>query len=226
MPYIDFKALVKKVNLKPKGVKEIVLEVNGSDLDGKLDKLSEMIDQYSEVQLESLIVNYNITINAKTNEPIKQYKVDQNGLVQEMKNENEQIEANLGFPKEKAETKEEKKEIEREPIDQFILEGLAPNFDDFPDDFANIVKRRLDGESYSKLASELEISSGKIVDMIDEFRKRIAPLAQPWWEWKQQDQEHGSVADKKFNEIPTDSEAAYEKKETTDEEDEGQGGAA
>jgi hypothetical protein len=33
MAYIDFKALVKKVNLKPKGVKEIVLEVNGTEQD-------------------------------------------------------------------------------------------------------------------------------------------------------------------------------------------------
>ena len=38
MSYVDFKALVKKINLKPKGVKEIVLEVSDSALKGHLDK--------------------------------------------------------------------------------------------------------------------------------------------------------------------------------------------
>jgi hypothetical protein len=225
MSYIVFKALVKKVNLKPKGVKEIVLEVSGSGLDGKLDRLSEMIDQYSEVQLESLIVNYNITINAKTNEPLKSYKVDQNGVVQEVKKENEQLEADFGLPKEKVETKEQKQEIDREPVDQFIIEGLAPNFDDFPDDFANIVKRRLDGESYSKLAGELNTSSGKIVDMIDEYRKRVAPLAQPWWERKQsKDDQISNEKEPKPDEIVTDKgdfDQLNKKNEQTDDEQNG-----
>ncbi|WP_141432437.1 2-methylcitrate dehydratase [Bacillus sp. 03113] len=184
MSFIDFKALIKKVNLKPKGVKEIVIEVSGAGLDGKLDKLSGMIDQHAEVSLESLIINYNVTINSKTNKPLKEYKVNQSGVVEEVKNVNEQMEADLGLPEDKPQTKEEKKEAEREVIDQFILEGLAPNFDDFPYYFADIVKRRLEGESFIRLANELCISSGKVADLIDEFRIKCAPLAQAWWEWK------------------------------------------
>jgi len=45
MSYVDFKALVKKINLKPKGVKEIVLEVSDSALKGHLDRLAEMIEE-------------------------------------------------------------------------------------------------------------------------------------------------------------------------------------
>ncbi|PEF60242.1 2-methylcitrate dehydratase, partial [Bacillus cereus] len=44
MAYIECKPVLKKVNLKPDGKKEIVLEVTDSSLQGKLDSLSEMID--------------------------------------------------------------------------------------------------------------------------------------------------------------------------------------
>jgi hypothetical protein len=221
MSYVDFKALVKKVNLKPKGVKEIVLEISGTGLDGKLDKLSEMIDHKAEVQLESMIVNYSVQLDVKTNKPITEYKVDDKGVVQEVKNESDQIEADLGIPEKKPKTIEETKEVDRKPIDDFILEGMAPNYDDLPDDFANIVKRRLEGESYSKLATELEISSGQVVDMIDDFRKRVAPLAQAWAEWKEENEVNSDeVVDKEDKEeaITTDKEQEITEESEADEE--------
>ncbi|MDI3412220.1 hypothetical protein QKW52_25845 [Bacillus sonorensis] len=51
------------MNLKPKNLTEITLEVNSADLDGKIQHLSEMIDQKVESQLESTLVNYNVEIN-------------------------------------------------------------------------------------------------------------------------------------------------------------------
>jgi len=185
MSFVDFKALVKKVNLKPKGVKEIVLEVSDTGLDGKLDRLSEMIDCKVDVELESRVVNFNVTINARTNKPVTEYKVDEKGVVHEVKPEYEQVEADLGLPEEKVETIEEEKQADREIVDQFIMSGMSPNFDDLPYDFANIVKRKLEGESYLKLANELDISSGKIIELVNEYRKRVAPLAIKWNEWRQ-----------------------------------------
>ncbi|WP_420768737.1 2-methylcitrate dehydratase [Parageobacillus thermoglucosidasius] len=188
MSFVEFKAFVKKVNLKPKGVKEIVLEVNDDGLEGKLDKLSEMIDCKVDVELESRVVNFNVTINARTNKPVTEYKVDEQGVVHEVKPEYEQLEADLGIPEEKIETFEEEKQADREIVDEFIMSGMSPNFDDLPYDFANIVKRKLEGESYLKLANELGISSGKIVELVDEYRKRVAPLAIKWDEWRKKKQ--------------------------------------
>lgn len=185
MPYIDFKSVVKKVNLKPGGKKEIVLEVSDNGLDGKLDSLSEMIDCKVDVSMESLIVNYNVTINAKTNEPLKTYKVDDKGVVSEVKPQGEQIEADLGLPPEKVPTKEQTEQAELEVIDEFITSGMSPSYDDLPYDFQNIIKRKYEGETYMKMASELGISSGKIVELVDEYRKRVAPLAMKWNEWRQ-----------------------------------------
>ncbi|MGX5634431.1 2-methylcitrate dehydratase [Bacillus thuringiensis] len=185
MSYIEFKPVLKKVNLKPDGKKEIVLEVTDSSLQGKLDSLSEMIDAKVFVSLESMQVNFNVTINAKTNEPVTQYEVDEKGIVQEVKSTFEQMESNLDMPEEKMQTREEKEQADREIIDAFIISGLAPNFEGMPNKLPDIVKRRLEGESYLKLANELNMSSGQIIEVIDEYRKRVAPLAIKWHEWKE-----------------------------------------
>ncbi|OUB90733.1 2-methylcitrate dehydratase [Bacillus thuringiensis serovar medellin] len=189
MAYIEFKPVLKKVNLKPDGKKEIVLEVTDSSLQGKLDSLSEMIDAKVFVSLESMQVNFNVTINAKTNEPVTQYEVDEKGMVQEVKSTFEQIEADFDMPEEKIQTREEKEQADREIIDAFIISGLAPNFEGMPHKLPDIVKRRLEGESYLKLANELNMSSGQIIEVIDEYRKRVAPLAIKWYEWKEQQPE-------------------------------------
>ncbi|WP_144517303.1 2-methylcitrate dehydratase [Bacillus thuringiensis] len=189
MAYIEFKPVLKKVNLKPDGKKEIVLEVTDSSLQGKLDSLSEMIDAKVFVSLESMQVNFNVTINAKTNEPVTQYEVNEKGMVQEVKSTFEQIEADLDMPEEKMQTREEKEQADREVIDAFIISGLALNFEGMPNKLPDIVKRRLEGESYLKLANELNMSSGQIIEVIDEYRKRVAPLAIKWQEWKEQQPE-------------------------------------
>ncbi|HEB4954411.1 2-methylcitrate dehydratase [Bacillus thuringiensis] len=185
MSYIEFKPTLKKVNLKPDGKKEIVLEVTDSSLNGKLDALSELIDIKVAVSLESLIVNYNVLFNAKTNKPLTEYEVDDKGVVQEVKQAYEQMEADFDIPEEKIPTREEREQVDRETIDAFIISGLAPGLDDLPHDFAYIVKRKLEGESYLKLANELKISNVKLIEMIDDYRARIAPMAIKWHEWKE-----------------------------------------
>ncbi len=53
---------------------------------------------------------------------------------------------------------------------------MAPNFEEFPSDLPNFVKRKIEGESCSKLAYELEISSGKIVDLMDQYVAKLRCL--------------------------------------------------
>lgn len=185
MSYIEFKPTLKKVNLKPDGKKEIVLEVTDSSLNGKLDALSELIDIKVAVSLESLIVNYNVLFNAKTNKPLTEYEVDDKGVVQEVKQGYEQMEADFDIPEEKILTREEREQTDCEIVDEFIISGLAPSFDGMPNKMPEIVKRRMEGESYLKLASELNMSSGQIIEVIDEYRQRVAPLAIKWHEWKE-----------------------------------------
>ncbi|EKS7866065.1 2-methylcitrate dehydratase [Bacillus cereus] len=221
MSYIEFKPTLKKVNLKPDGKKEIVLEVTDSSLRGKLDVLSEMIDTKVCISLESMQVNFNVTVNAKTNEPVTQYEVDDNGFVKEVKASFEQLEADFDIPEEKIPTREEKEQADREIVDAFIISGLAPGLDDLPHDFAYIVKRKLEGESYLKLANELKISNVKLIEMIDDYRARIAPMAIKWHEWKEKQPDVGEqskVEEKPKEETETEETVVTEEEQVQEKE--------
>ncbi|MDP5274002.1 2-methylcitrate dehydratase [Chengkuizengella axinellae] len=216
MSYIHFKPVVKKVNVKPGGVQEIVLEVTDDGLKGQLESLCGMVDQKVEVSLNSQIITYKVTIDASTNKPVTEYTVDENGEIKEVE-KGEQTQLDLGIPPEKNKTKEEKKEADKDVIDEFIMSGLAPKHDEY--DFESLIKRLHEGETYMKLANELELSSGKIVEIIDEYRKSVAPHATKWDEWRQSKGE-------------TDEPTAEEKEETeeqaeeTDTKDDKEDGAA
>ncbi|PKR79203.1 hypothetical protein CEY16_05525 [Halalkalibacillus sediminis] len=184
MTYTNFKALVKKVNLKPKGIQEVVLEVSDAETRGQLENLANMIDTQAYIDIESTIVRYNVTVDAQSHKPLKEYKVDKRGIVQEVKDP-EQLEL-PGIPKEERKTEEKELEVDKEALEQFVLNDMAPDLDDFPENITRIVKRKLEGESYSKIASDLNMNSGKIAKVIDEYFKQIAPLAEKWWEWKQE----------------------------------------
>jgi hypothetical protein len=194
MSYAEFNPVVKKVNLKADGKKEIVLEIGDSGLDGKLDTLAKMIGCTVQCAIESQVVSFNITLNARTNEPVTTYKVDNKGIVSEVEPEAEQLEANLGLPKEKVKTVEEKQEIELSVVDEFISSGLAPQFEtEFAYDIPQVIKRKNDGETYMKIANELNISSGTIVELVDQYRAKVAPLAEKWKEWKDSQDEQSET---------------------------------
>lgn len=182
MGYLDFKGLVKKVDLKSDGDVNILLTVSGEELRGKIEWLHEMIGDKVTASFDSTVVNYNIEINARTEKPIRTYRVD-NGVVSEVKPEGEQLSMDLGLPKEKIEIKQQPAEIDLSIIEAFIQSGLAPTYDDLDYDFVSFSNRLASGETYMKLASELGISSGKIVEKIDEYRKRVAPSAAAWHDW-------------------------------------------
>lgn len=185
MAYIEFKPIVKKVNLKKDGVQEIVLEVSNGTLKEKIDALARMIDTNISVALENEYVPYTVRVEKETEKPMIQYEVDDHGIVHEIKDEQEQMELDLGLPAELIPTDEKKKLGSREIIDQFIASGLAPTYDDLTLDFFKIMKMHLEKDmSYLKIASLLNISDGRLINDLDEYRKRLAPLAEPWYKWK------------------------------------------
>ncbi|MBO3796751.1 hypothetical protein [Bacillus subtilis] len=230
MAYIEFKGLVKKVNLKPKGVTEIVLELPTRDLGQNVQDLSEMIDKEVETQLESEVIQFNVQFNASTNRPLKNYTVDQTGIVNVTDPEPEQLEADLGLPEEKPKIEEKPMEIKREVVDSFITEGMAPAIEGFPETIAEIAKRRIEGEAYRKLANELNMSSGAIVDLINKYRKEVAPLAEAWWDWKQDQAAEAEPMEEEKPSVPLDESSEYDlpsnDQKEEDNQDEGEHGAA
>lgn len=185
MGYAEFNPNVKKVNLKPKGEVEIVLTTSLSDLRGSVETISDMIDQKVRLALESTVVTYSVEINTRTEKPIRTYRVDDNGIVSEVKPEGEQLEMELGLPKREDHISEVAEEIDQKIVDDFILELLAPEYPDMPYPFLVWVSMLNEGTTYMRIASDFGLSSGKVSELLDEYRSRVAPLAAKWKEWRQ-----------------------------------------
>ena len=89
----------------------------------------------------------------------------------------------LGIEK-KVEIVKEEQSIEKEYVKRFIVEGFAPDIDDLPEGFAHVAVRLCQGESILTICNELQVSTGKLPELMDKYMEKIAPMAKAWWEWK------------------------------------------
>jgi hypothetical protein len=184
MSYINFKGTVKKINLKSAEETEITISIPASELDGQYNTLQSMLELKVIGGLDSQIVTYKVLKNAKTGKPITKYTVDNGGVVSVAGPEGEQLSMDLGIPPEKVEVKADPEQIDLEIIQEFILSGLAPRFDDMDYDFLEITERLANGDTYLKIAADVGMGVGVFVVMVDEYRKRVAPMAAKWDEWR------------------------------------------
>lgn len=184
MSYINFKGTVKKINLKSSEETEITISIPASELDGQYNTLQSMLELKVIGGLDSQIVTYKVLKNARTGKPITKYTVDDGGVVSVAKPEGEQLSMDLGLPPEKMEVKADPEQIDLEIIQDFILSGLAPQFDDMQYDFLEITERLAGGDTYLKIAADVGMGVGVFVVMVDEYRKRVAPMAAKWDEWR------------------------------------------
>ncbi|MCV9949282.1 hypothetical protein [Paenibacillus polymyxa] len=184
MSYINFKGTVKKINLKSSEETEITISIPASELDGQYNTLQSMLELKVIGGLDSQIVTYKVLKNARTGKPITKYTVDDGGVVSVAKPEGEQLSMDLGLPPEKVEVKADPEQIDLEIIQDFILSGLAPRFDDMQYDFLEITERLAGGDTYLKIAADIGMGVGVFVVMVDEYRKRVAPMAAKWDEWR------------------------------------------
>ncbi len=181
MTYANFKGTLKKVNIKPKGVQEIVIQINGDELDGQLEAIASMVDLKVNIELDAAVMIFKREINAITNLPLSQYIVSENGIVEVKQPEQLELE---GMPEEKVEIREEEMVMDREVIDEFVLSGMSPDYDDYHKNLVDILKRRIAGESYRMLAEEYGLSTNELVEQIKLYRMQVAPLAEAWHKWK------------------------------------------
>lgn len=73
------------------------------------------------------------------------------------------------------------------------------------------------------------MSSGAIVDLINEYRKEVAPLAEDWWDQKQDQAAEAEPMEKEKPSIPLDESSEYDlpsSDEKEDNQDEGEHRAA
>ncbi|MFB9330045.1 2-methylcitrate dehydratase [Paenibacillus aurantiacus] len=183
--FANVKAKLLKVDLRKGGRKVFTFETDVRMSAGELDAIAEMIDQDVNLGIDAQVISYRIQKLAKTNDPVISYKVDDRGVVSEFREEGKQGEMDLGLPPEKHEIVEEELEISREVVNEFILSGLSPRHDDLDYDFKEILERHNSGVSYLRIAADLELSSGRLAEVLEEYSRRVAPLAAKWDEWRQ-----------------------------------------
>ncbi|GGF82926.1 hypothetical protein GCM10010912_30040 [Paenibacillus albidus] len=224
MSYINFKGTVKKINLKSAEETEITISIPASELDGQYNTLQSMLELKVIGGLDSQIVTYKVLKNAKTGKPITKYTVDGSGVVSTAEPEGEQLSLDLGLPAEKVEVKADPEQIDLEIIQEFILSGLAPRFDDIDYDFHEITERLASGDTYLKIAADIGMGVGVFVVMVDEYRKRVAPMAAKWNEWREGQGQPAPAAAEPTAETEGDQPAA--EKETEQDEDEKSDGNA
>lgn len=209
--FTNLKATLLKVDLRD-GKKVLVFETGARLTGGELEALCEMIKKEVVLGIDSQVISYSIRKNAKTDQPLISYKVNDSGMVEEVKQEGSQVEMELGLPKEKTQIKEEAAEITRTIVEEFILAGLAPRNEEY--DFETIIKRASDGETYLRIASDLNLSSGKLAELLEDYFKGIAPLAAKWNEWREgQDQVVEQVIAQATEQKPPVEEVAPQKDE-------------
>ncbi|MEK9198814.1 2-methylcitrate dehydratase [Ureibacillus sp. FSL E2-3493] len=183
MTYANFKSTVKKVNIKPKGVQEIVLEINGDELDGQLEAIAGMVDLRVNVELDAARITYRRKYNAITEQPLTQYSVSEKGIVEVKQPEQLELE---GMPEEEVQIEEKEVVIDRELIDAFVMSDMAPTYEGYHKDLLDILKRRIKGESYRTLAEEFDIKTSELVEQVKLYRMQVAPLAEAWNKWKKE----------------------------------------
>jgi len=184
MSFINFKGTLKKINLKSAEETEVTISIPAYVLDGQYNTLQSMLEQQVIGGLDSQVVTYKVMKNAMTGKPITRYAINSSGVVTVAKPEGEQLSLDLGLPAERIETKEEPATIDLKIINEFILSGMAPSYEDMKYDFIEITERLSEGDTYLKLAGEEDMGVGIFVMMVDEYRKRVAPLAAKWDEWR------------------------------------------
>lgn len=220
--FANLKAKLLKVDLRKGGKKVFVFESSVRMSAGELEAINEMIDQEVLLGLDSQVVSYSVRKNARTDQPLISYKVNDNGLVEEVKPQGEQQELDLGLPPEKTPIKEEEAEISRDIVEEFILAGLSPRFPDLEYDFDKVVKQHADGDSYLRIASELGLSSGKLAEIMEDYFSRVAPLAAKWEEWREGQRQAAEAVIDKVTGKKEDPENALNGQEYGPDEDDGQ----
>lgn len=153
-----------------KGDKKLQIEVPINDLIGKTEELLDLTDTNVTIKIIPRYVRFTVPVNTTNNTPTVVYDVNEEGVWQEMKEEQTSL---LGDEIESREY-----EIDFDVIDEFMSTANL----DYPGDIdpKAILERLRDKESLEKIAEDLDMSAFELETELNKARFYYAPYASAW----------------------------------------------
>ncbi len=117
-------------------------------------------------------------------EPIT-YQTDSSGVVINMFNTKPEGEESDTAGQEDGNPDDTQEETEQEPdnseqgpteeeVEEYILSGKAPYYEDIPYDFPELLHKKRSGTTWTKMAMQLDTSLGKLTRSFKEYKDRVA----------------------------------------------------
>jgi|GEM_PF-5307605 len=191
----NFEAYLKKIGSGKGDSIEMVLEIENPK-DQVILNLMRLRKTYVFVAIGDNQLSFELDGQTDEETPNTPYTVDGSGMVEVKPNEvlenvqDSETETKEDKPQEEAtpelegeqeaSQQEDTPQVEPKIINEFILSGQAPTFEDLPYNFIDIVTRREAGERSMDIATSLDLTSGKWSKIWKDYKGRIASAARDW----------------------------------------------
>ncbi|QDX91095.1 hypothetical protein EEL30_01050 (plasmid) [Brevibacillus laterosporus] len=195
MENTKFEAYLKKIASGKGDSIEIVLEIENPN-DQELLNLMRLRKTDVFVAIGDTQLSFDLDTQTDEETPQTAFTVDASGVVEVKSDEtsetvqDSETEAQEDQPQEgatpeidgdqEASQQDDTPQVEPKVINEFILSGQAPTFEDLPYDFIDIVTRREAGERSMDIASSLDLNPSKWSKIWKDYKNRIAPAARDW----------------------------------------------
>ncbi|MED1666096.1 hypothetical protein [Brevibacillus laterosporus] len=191
----NFEAYLKKIGSGKGDSIEVVLEIENPK-DQEILNLMRLRKTYVFVAIGDNQLSFELDTQTDEETPNTPYTVDGSGVVEVKPDEateivqDQETEALEDHPQDdatpeiegdqEASQQEDTPQVEPKTINEFILSGHAPTFEDLPYNFIDIVTRREAGERSMDIASSLDLNPSKWSKIWKDYKGRIASAARDW----------------------------------------------
>ncbi|NKQ20652.1 hypothetical protein [Brevibacillus laterosporus] len=191
----NFEAYLKKIGSGKGDSIEVVLEIENPK-DQEILNLMRLRKTYVFVAIGDNQLSFELDTQTDEETPKIPYTVDGSGVVEVKSDEasdtvqDTETEALEDQPQDEAtpeidgdqeaSQQDDTPQVEPKTINEFILSGQAPTFEDLPYNFVDIVTRREAGERSMDIAASLDLTPSKWSKIWKDYKGRIASAARDW----------------------------------------------
>ncbi|EAD3347538.1 hypothetical protein M4G88_001987 [Listeria monocytogenes] len=177
---INCYAEVRNVQVKPNDTVEIKLVVDVDELAGQNEELMKLVGKEVSTTLESNQISYREKVDPETREPVLKYIVHTDGTVDVYSQEK------LDLELEELPEEERSSVINKSEIDEYILacDSGPMTIPGGIFEGKEVLQKLSEGEDLAELAKYYGTPLQEMQDILDDYRKFVAPQAKAWQDWK------------------------------------------